>query len=102
MNHSAYLANITTTKEPHTYVQAILDPNWQKAMDEEFFALQLNQTWTLTTLSVGQKPIGCKWIYKIKYNSDGNVDMYKARLVAKGTLRLKMSTILKLFHQQQN
>jgi len=33
--HSAYLANITTTKEPHTYAQAILDPNWQKAMDEE-------------------------------------------------------------------
>ena len=42
--HSAYLANITTTKKPHTYAQAILDPNWQKAMDEEFSALQLNQT----------------------------------------------------------
>jgi len=79
--HSAYLANITTTKEPHTYAQAILDPNWQKAMDEEFFALQLNQTWTLTPLPVGQKPIGCKWVYKIKYNSDASVDRYKARLV---------------------
>jgi len=33
--HNAYLANITTTKEPHTYAQVILDPNWQKAMDEE-------------------------------------------------------------------
>ena len=32
--HSAYLANIIATKEPHTYAQAILDPNWQKAMDE--------------------------------------------------------------------
>jgi len=41
--HSAYLGNITTTKEPHT-AQAIFDPNWQKAMDEEFSALQLNQT----------------------------------------------------------
>ena len=28
--HSAYLANITATKEPHTCAQAILDPNWKK------------------------------------------------------------------------
>ena len=82
--HSAYIANITTTKEPHTYAQAIFDPNWQKVMDEELFALQLNQMWTLILLPVGQKPIRCKWVYKIKYNSDGSVDKYKARLVAKG------------------
>ena len=82
--HSAYIANITSTKEPHTYAQVILDPNWQKAMDEELSALQLNQTWTLTSLPVGQKSIGCKWVYKLKYNSDGSVDRYKACLVANG------------------
>ena len=37
--HSAYLGNITSTKEPHTYAQTILDPNWQK----ELSALHLNQ-----------------------------------------------------------
>jgi len=82
--HSAYLANIIATKEPHTYAQVILDSNWHKVMDEELFALQLNQTWTLTPLSVGQKPIGCKWVYKIKYNSDNSIDRYKVCLVAKG------------------
>ena len=87
--HSAYLANITTTKEPHTYAQAILDPHWQKEMDEELSALQLNQTWTLTPLPAGQKPIGCKWVYKIKYNSNGSVDRYKARLVAKGYTQIE-------------
>ena len=87
--HSAYPANITATKEPHTYAQAILDPNWQKAMDEELCALQLNQTWTLTLLPAGQKPIRCKWVYKIKYNSDGSVDRYKARLVAKGYTQIE-------------
>jgi len=42
--HSAYLANITATKEPHAYAQVILDPNWQKEFDEELSTLQLNQT----------------------------------------------------------
>jgi len=87
--HSAYLANITITKEPHTYGQAILDPNWKKAMDGELFALHLNQTWTLTSLPAGQKPIECKWVYKIKYKSDDSVNRYKARLVAKGYIQIE-------------
>jgi len=54
--HSAYLANITGTKEPHTYAQAILYPNWQKTMNEELSTLQLNQTWTLTPLPADRNP----------------------------------------------
>ena len=30
------------------------------------------------------KPIGCKWIFKTKRDSKGNVERYKAHLVAKG------------------
>lgn len=52
-------------------------------MDAEIHALEQNQTWTLTTLPSGHNPIGCKWVYQIKYNSDGTVERYKEQLVAK-------------------
>ena len=32
----------------------------------------------------GKNVVGCKWVFTIKYNSDGTVERYKARLVAKG------------------
>ena len=32
----------------------------------------------------GRNPIGSKWVFKKKLNSEGKVEKYKARLVAKG------------------
>jgi hypothetical protein len=53
-------------------------------MNAELEALEQNNTWSLVPLPSGHKPIGCKWVYKIKYKSDGTIERYKARLVAKG------------------
>ena len=52
-------------------------------MDKEIQALENNHTWDVTTLLPGKSPIGCKWVYKVKFNPDGSVERYKARLVAK-------------------
>ena len=43
-----------------------------------------NRTWELVNLPPGNKPIGCKWIFKRKLRIDDTIDKYKARLVAKG------------------
>ena len=43
-----------------------------------------NEVWELVELPKGCRPIRCKWVYKIKRDSNGQVERYKARLVAKG------------------
>uniref|UniRef100_A0A2N9G021 Integrase catalytic domain-containing protein n=1 Tax=Fagus sylvatica TaxID=28930 RepID=A0A2N9G021_FAGSY len=77
-----------TLTEPTTYATASKHPQWCNAMDEEFEALQKQGTWTLVPAPSTKNIVGCKWVYKLKYNSDGTISRYKARLVAKG------------FHQQ--
>lgn len=52
-------------------------------MNKEYKSLQDNKVWDLVPLPEGAKPIGCKWIFKIKRDSNGNVKRYKARLVAR-------------------
>ena len=53
-------------------------------MNEEMQALRKNETWDLVPTSPRKKAIGCRWIYKVKYNVDGSANHYKARLVPKG------------------
>jgi hypothetical protein len=43
-----------------------------------------NNTWVLVDLPPGSNTIGCKWVFRRKYRTDGTIQTFKARLVAKG------------------
>jgi len=38
----------------------------------------------LVPLPYAKNLVGCKWVYRIKKNTDGSISRHKARLVAKG------------------
>ncbi|RVW90472.1 Retrovirus-related Pol polyprotein from transposon TNT 1-94 [Vitis vinifera] len=65
-------------------LEALVDPRWKPAMNEEMESLQKNETWELVECPPGKKPVGCRWIYTVKYKADGSIERFKARLVAKG------------------
>ncbi|GKB52452.1 ribonuclease H-like domain-containing protein [Tanacetum coccineum] len=70
--------------KPSSFEEASKDLNWVNAMNDEMHALYENDTWCLYDLSAGRKPIGSKWVFRIKYKSNGEIERYKPRLVAKG------------------
>ena len=57
---------------------------WYNAMKEELKSMTDNNVWVMTELPEGSKRVGCKWVFKTKRDSMGNVERYKTRLVAKG------------------
>ena len=56
---------------------------WRQACDAEMEMLEQLGTWELTSLPLGTKPIGTRWVFKKKWG-EGGYNIYKARLVAKG------------------
>ena len=46
--------------------------------------MEHNSVWDLVELLKGCKRVGCKWVFKTKRDSHGNLECYKAILVAKG------------------
>lgn len=85
-NHDSkyFTSLLSKSSDLSSYFEVLKDPNWIKSMNEEIEALNWNGTWEIADLPYGRKPIGCKWVYKIKYESICEIEGYKARLVAKG------------------
>jgi len=47
-------------------------------------SLAKNGTWSIVDLPSNVKPIGSKWVYKVKHKVDGFVERYKTKLITKG------------------
>src|ERR1044072_7743493 len=82
--YRSFVAAVDSQEIPRNIQEALQQPEWAAAVTEEVQALVKNGTWEITTIPEGKRPVGCKWIFSIKYNADGSINRYKARLVAKG------------------
>ncbi|GJZ33732.1 putative ribonuclease H-like domain-containing protein [Tanacetum coccineum] len=69
-------------EEPKKVVQALKDPSWIEAMQEELLHFKLQEFWTLVELPNGKRVIGTKWVFRNKKDERGIVIKNKARLVA--------------------
>ena len=79
--------NVRAENDPKFFSQAMSCKEselWYNAMKEEMNSMKSNEVWDLVELPNGVKVIGCKWVFKTKKDSLGNIERYKARLIAKG------------------
>ncbi|GJU17077.1 putative ribonuclease H-like domain-containing protein [Tanacetum coccineum] len=87
-NHTDYLhclfACFLSQLKPSSVAQALNDPAWVEAMQEEMQQFINQKVWQLVPLPDGKIAIGTKWILKNKRDARGIVVRNKARLVAQG------------------
>ncbi|KAL9240833.1 hypothetical protein vseg_015010 [Gypsophila vaccaria] len=83
--------------EPVKFRDAVKDEKWVKAMNKELEAFEVNDTWDVTALPSGTRAIGCKWLYKLKYQPDGSLERHKARLVIQGYKQMEGSDYFETF-----
>ena len=83
-SHLAYLTAISSVHEPKNFHEANSQPMWRKSMDDELKALEETNTWNIVHLPPGKHVVGCRWVYRFKFNPDGSIERPKSRVVAQG------------------
>nr|GFB14971.1 hypothetical protein [Tanacetum cinerariifolium] len=73
----------TRNKSKEVY-DALQDPSWVEAMQEELLQFKIQKVWSLVDCLKGVRPIRTKWVLKNKKDERGIVIRNKARLVAQG------------------
>jgi hypothetical protein len=77
--HYSFVSSI----EPFRVEEALQDPDWVLAMQEELNNFKRNEVWSLVPRTK-QNVVGTKWVFHNKQDEHGVVTRNKARLVAKG------------------
>ncbi|GJT70753.1 putative ribonuclease H-like domain-containing protein [Tanacetum coccineum] len=78
------IGDVQSGEEPKKVIQALKDPRWIEAIQEELLQFKLQQVWTLMDLPHGKKAIGTKWVYRNKKDERVIVIRNKVRLVTQG------------------
>jgi hypothetical protein len=76
--------HMVSSDESTSFVETEHNPSWRKVMMEEMDSIEENGTWSLVELPPSCKPIGVKWVFKVKRDEHRAVSKHKARLVVKG------------------
>ena len=82
--------NVGIVPIPRSHAAAIADPvygaKWRAACDDDFEGkYTLLKTWELVkSVPLGRRVIRGKWVFAVKYKSDGTVDKFKARYIGCG------------------
>ncbi|GJT24150.1 retrovirus-related pol polyprotein from transposon TNT 1-94 [Tanacetum coccineum] len=79
-----YFDAFLTSVEPKNFKQAMTEPSWIDAMQEEIHEFERLEVWELVPCPDNVFLIKLKWIYKVKTDESGGVLKNKARLVAQG------------------
>nr|GEU52284.1 hypothetical protein [Tanacetum cinerariifolium] len=82
--HTCMFACFLSQEEPKRVHQALKDPSWIEAMQEELLQFKIQKVWVLVDLPHRKRAIGTKWVYRNKKDERGIVIRIKARLIAQG------------------
>ncbi|GJS78124.1 putative reverse transcriptase, RNA-dependent DNA polymerase [Tanacetum coccineum] len=82
--HTCLFACFLSQVEPKKVIQALTDPRWIEAMQDELLQFKLQNVWTLVDLLYDKRDIRTKWVYKNKKDERGIVIRNKARQVTQG------------------
>lgn len=88
-SYKNFVLSITTSTPPKTFLEALKSEEFTAAMKSEMTSLEDTGTWSVCELPPGKHPVGCKWVYTIKFNPDGTIERFKALLVAKGYTQIE-------------
>ena len=82
----------TKYKIPQTWEEAMThvdSAKWFEAAQEEYNNQTRNRTWRVIIPELHEKVIGGRWVFNLKYDTDGNITRFKARWVAQGFRQVK-------------
>ncbi len=83
---------VASSRDPPNYAAAIKTPQaeqWRIAIESELKSLRDNRTWIVVEKPANVKPLASRFVFKLKLDADGAIELYKTRLVARGDRQIE-------------